>query len=80
MDIAPERTNYVACEGRPAVEPFYEVRTFEVAGNAVNATTQTFSMTMEIGPDSLSYTQTTKLNIYSKGFSHTDAASIEKIR
>jgi hypothetical protein len=40
VDIAPGRTNSVAGEGSPAVEPFYEVRTFEAAGNAVNASDQ----------------------------------------
>jgi len=160
VDVAPGRTDSAVGQGGPAVEPFYEIRTFEAAADAVNAseqslvaiyykqevfrqrddakfhdqrgyliydkknqmvynsycipravcvvaegkagakmmltapnraiaestymtenaTTQAFSMTMEIAADTLSYTQTTKLNIYGKDFSHTDAATLEKVR
>ncbi len=160
VDVAPGRTDSAVGQGGQAVEPFYEIRTFEPAADAVNAsdqsvvaiyykqevfrqrddtkfhdqrgyliydkknqmvynsycvpravcvvaegkagtkmtltapgrgisessfmsenaTTQEFSMTMEIGDNTLSYAQTTKLNIYGKDFTHTDAAKLEKIR
>jgi|TARA_R110002033_G_scaffold9850_1_gene32264 hypothetical protein len=159
VDIAPGRTGSNVGEGGTAVEAFYEIRTYEAAADAVNAsdqslvaiyyklevfrqrddakfhdqrgymiydqknqmvynsycvpravcviaegkagkkmtltapsrgigestymtenaTTQGFSMTMEIGEKTLSYSQTTKLNIYGKDFSHTDAATLEKV-
>ena len=160
VDVAPGRTDSDVGQGGQAVEPFYEVRTFEPAGGAVNASdqslvaiyykqevfrkrddakfhdqrgyliydkenkmvyntfcvprntcvvaegkagkkmkltasdrgiaesaymtdnasTQAFSMTLEIGADTLSYSQTTELNIYGKkGFIHTDSAKLEKM-
>ena len=160
VDIAPGRTGSTVGQGGPAVEPFYEVRTFEAAADAVNnsdqslvaiyykqevfrqrddakfhdqrgyliydkknqmvynsycvpravcvvaegkagtkmtltapsrgiaesaymttnATTQAFSITIEIGQDTFSYTQTTKLSSYGKDFSHTDAATLERVK
>lgn len=160
VDLAPGRTDSAAGQGSQAVEPFYEVRTFEAAADAVNAsdqslvaiyykqevfrqrddakfhdqrgyliydkenqmvynsycvpravcvvaegkagkkmtltapdrgisessymnenaTTQAFSMTMDIGANTLSYAQTTKLNIYGKDFIHTDAAKLKRVR
>lgn len=44
-----------------------------------NATTNSFSMTMDIGPDTFSYTQTTNLKIYGKEFPHTDSATLKKL-
>ncbi len=160
VDVAPGRTGSAIGQGGPAVEPFYEVRTFEAAADAVNnsdqslvaiyykqevfrqrddakfhdqrgyliydkknqmvynsycvpravcvvaegkagakmtltapsrgiaessymsenATTNAFSMTIEIGANTFSYTQTTNLNIYGKDFSHTDSATLEKVQ
>ncbi|WP_339674043.1 heme-binding beta-barrel domain-containing protein [Dasania marina] len=40
IDLAPGRTDSTVGEGSPAVEPFYEIRTFEVAADAVNASDQ----------------------------------------
>jgi hypothetical protein len=159
VDVAPGRTGSAVGEGGQAVEPFYEIRTFEPAADAVNAsdqslvaiyykqevfrqrddakfhdqrgyliydkknqvvynsfcvpravcvvaegkagakmtltapergiaessymtknaTTQAFSMTMEIGKDTLTYSQTTNLHIYGKDFSHTDSATLERV-
>jgi hypothetical protein len=159
VDMAPGRTDSDVGEGGPAVEPFYETRTFEVAATAVNAsdqsltavyykaevfrrrddakfhdqrgyllydkknnmvyntfcvprgvcvvaegeagsqmslaapdrgigestymsenaTTTSFSMSMDISPDTFTYTQTTGLNIYGKDFPHTDSATLEKL-
>ncbi|WP_269321098.1 heme-binding beta-barrel domain-containing protein [Thalassolituus oleivorans] len=42
----------------------------ESAYMTTNATTQAFSMTIEIGQDTFSYTQTTKLSSYGKDFSY----------
>ena len=160
VDVAPGRTGSKVGEGAPSVEPFYEIRTFELAADAVNAsrqnlvalyykqevfrerdnakfhdqrgyliydkknqvvynafcvpravcvvaegkagnkmtltaskrgiaessfmsanaTTLDFSMTMDIGKDVLTYSQTTTLHIYGKNSSHTDASSLKKIR
>ncbi len=160
VDVAPGRTDSPVGQGGPAIEPFYEIRTFEAAADAVNAskqslvaiyykqevfrqrdnakfhdqrgyliydkenqmvynsfcvpravcvvaegkagakmtltaplkgigessfmtenaTTKGFTMTLDIGADTLSYTQTTKLNIYGKELSHTDNATLKKVR
>ncbi|WP_299201348.1 heme-binding beta-barrel domain-containing protein [uncultured Amphritea sp.] len=160
VDIAPGRTGSAVGEGGKAIEPYYEVRTFEAAADAVNAsdqslvaiyykqevfrqrddakfhdqrgyliydkknqmvynsfcvpravcvvaegaagvkmtltapqrgiaessymsknaTSQAYSMTLDIAADTLSYTQTTQLNIYGKEFTHTEAATLEKVR
>lgn len=40
IDVAAGRTDSAVGEGGPAVESFYEIRTFEVAGDAVNASDQ----------------------------------------
>jgi hypothetical protein len=40
VDVAPGRTSSTVGEGLPAVEAFYETRTFEVAADAVNASDQ----------------------------------------
>jgi len=159
VDMAPGRTGSTVGEGGPAVEQFYEIRTFEVAADAVNAsdqylvaiyykqevfrtrddakfhdqrgyliydkknnmvynsycvpravcvvaegtagskmtltapqrgvaestymnekaTTTSFSMTIDISPDTFSYTQTTGLKIYGKDFPHTDSAILKKL-
>jgi hypothetical protein len=159
VDLAPGRTDSAVGEGGPAVEPFYEVRTFELAATAVNAskqslvavyykqevfrvrddakfhdqrgyliydkdnqmvyntycvpravcvvaegkagakmtleapkrgiaessfmsenaTTQDFSMTIDISADTLRYSQITKLNIYGKDFTHTDVSTLKKL-
>ncbi len=159
VDVAPGRTDSTVGEGSPAVEPFYEIRTFEVAADAVNAsdqylvaiyykqevfrkrddakfhdqrgyliydkknnmvynsycvpravcvvaegkadskmtltapqrgiaessymskkaTTTSFSMTIDISPDTFTYTQTTGLKIYGKDFPHTDSATLKKL-
>lgn len=44
-----------------------------------NATTKSFSMTIDISPDTLTYSQTTNLNIYGKDFPHTDSATLKKL-
>jgi hypothetical protein len=44
-----------------------------------NATTESFSMTMDIGEDTFTYTQNTNLNIYGKEFPHTDSATLKKV-
>ncbi|MDF1763886.1 MAG: heme-binding beta-barrel domain-containing protein [Oleibacter sp.] len=160
VDVAPGRTGSPIGQGGPAVEPFYEIRTFEAAADAVNnsdqslvaiyykqevfrqrddakfhdqrgyliydkknqmvynsycvpravcvvaegkagakmtltapsrgiaessymtenATTNAFSMTIDIGADSFTYTQITKLKSYGKDFTHSDSATLEKIR
>ncbi|SEG81054.1 heme-binding beta-barrel domain-containing protein [Marinobacterium lutimaris] len=159
VDVAPGKADSTVGKGAPAVEPFYEVRTFEVAADATNAsdqnliavyykqevfrkkddvkfhdqrgyliydkdkqmvynsfcipratcvvaegqagdkmtltapqsgiaessymndnaTTQAFSMTMNIGADTLTYSQNTKLSIYGKDFPHTDSAILKKV-
>lgn len=159
VDVAPGKTGSAAGQGAAAVEPFYEVRTFEVAADAVNASsqnlvavyykqevfrekddvkfhdqrgyliydkenqvvyntfcipratcvvaegkaaakmtlnsakkgiaessfmaenasTESFSMTMDIGDDTFTYTQNTNLNIYGQKFPHTDGATLKKV-
>ena len=159
VDVAPGKAGSAAGKGASAVEPYYEVRTFEVAADAVNAssqnlvavyykqevfrekddvkfhdqrgyliydkenqvvyntfcipratcvvaegkaaakmtlnsaqkgiaessfmtenaTTESFSMTMDIGEDTFTYTQNTNLNIYGKEFPHTDSATLKKV-
>ncbi|WP_428033642.1 heme-binding beta-barrel domain-containing protein [Amphritea sp.] len=160
VDVAPGRTGSAVGEGGTSIEPYYEVRTFEAAADAVNAsdqslvalyykqevfrqrddakfhdqrgyliydkknqmvynsfcvpravcvvaegkaaakmtltapprgiaessymsknaTSQAYSMTLDIAADTLSYTQTTQLKIYGKDFSHTESATLEKVR
>lgn len=159
IDLAPGRADSTMGKGSPAVEPFYEIRTFEVAADAVNAsdqylvaiyykqevfrkrddakfhdqrgyliydkknnmvynsycipravcvvaegkagskmtltapqrgiaessymntkaTTTSFTMTINISPDMLTYSQTTGLKIYGKDFPHTDSATLKKL-
>jgi hypothetical protein len=159
VDMAPGRKDSTVGKGGPAVEPFYEIRTFEVSADAVNAseqslvaiyykqevfrqrddakfhdqrgyliydkknnmvynsycvpravcvvaegkagnkmtltapgrgiaessfmnktaTTTSFSMTIDIGLDTLTYSQITGLNIYGKDFPHTDSATLKKL-
>ncbi len=43
------------------------------------ATTTSFSMTLDISPDTFSYSQTTNLKIYGKEFPHTDSATLKKL-
>tara|TARA_B100001250_G_scaffold160775_1_gene138108 strand:- start:258 stop:902 length:645 start_codon:yes stop_codon:yes gene_type:complete len=159
VDMAPGRTGSAVGEGAPAIEPFYEVRTFEVVADAVNASkqnlvavyyseevfrsrdnakfhdqrgyliydkdnqmvynsfcvpratcvvaegkagrkmtltapargigessymtanasTQAFTMTLDIGENTFSYSQNTSLKIYGKDFPHTDSATLERV-
>ncbi|MBA4502836.1 heme-binding beta-barrel domain-containing protein [Marinobacterium marinum] len=44
-----------------------------------NATTESFSMTMDIGENTLTYSQNTQLNIYGQAFPHTDSATLKKV-
>ena len=160
MDMAPGRKGSTVGEGGASIEPFYEIRTFEVAADAVNASQQNliaiyykqeafrqrdnakfhdqrgyliydkdnqmvynsfcvprgtcvvaegkagkkmtltapqrgvaessfmstnastlgFSMTMEIGADTLTYSQNTNLKIYGKELPHTDSATLQRTR
>jgi hypothetical protein len=43
------------------------------------ATTTAFTMSMDIGSDTFTYTQTTSLKIYGKDFAHTDSATLKKL-
>jgi hypothetical protein len=159
VDVAPGKKGSTVKVGGPAVEPFYEIRTFEVAADAENAsdqylvavyykqevfrkrddakfhdqrgyliydkknnmvynsfcvpravcvvaegkagskmtltapqravaessymnikaTTTSFSMNIDISPDTFKYTQTTGLKIYGKDFPHTDSATLKKM-
>lgn len=159
VDVAPGREGSKAGKGAPSVEPYYELRTFEVAADAVNAseqnlvaiyykqevfrqrddakfhdqrgyliydkdnqmvynsfcvpravcvvaegkaaatmtlstpgrgvaessymqanaTTLEFTMNLEIGEDTLSYSQNTKLKIYGKEFPHTDNGTLVRV-
>lgn len=159
VDVAPGKIDSTVGKGGAAVEPFYEVRTFEVAADATNAsdqnliavyykqevfrkkddvkfhdqrgyliydkekqmvyntfcipratcvvaegkagskmtleapqrgiaestfmhdnaTTQAFSMTINIEPDTLTYSQNTKVSIYGKDYPHTDSAILKKV-
>jgi hypothetical protein len=159
VDLAPGRSNSNVGEGGPAVEPFYEVRTFEYIGGAVNASdqslealyykqevfrvrddvkfhdqrgyliydkknqmvynsyciprnvcvvtegkagakmtltapergiaessymsknasTESFSMTIEIDANTLTYSQITNVDIYGKKFTHTDGSTLKKL-
>ncbi|TEW53108.1 DUF1794 domain-containing protein [Psychromonas sp. RZ22] len=46
-----------------------------------NATTTDFSMVLDFSKkDTLSYSQSTALNIYGKPFAHTDSGTLEKIK
>ena len=40
LDVAPGRVGSAVGKGGPAVSPFYEIRTFEVAADATNASEQ----------------------------------------
>ncbi|CAM3118778.1 heme-binding beta-barrel domain-containing protein [Vibrio rarus] len=160
VDISPAQTGTPQGEGAPAVTPFYEVMTFEVAADAVNASEQTlvalyykqevfrklddtkfhdqrgyliydkdnqivynsfcvprttcvtaegtagsdmslkvsergiaesnymlanasttdFSMNIKVEGDTLTYSQTTALQIYNKAFAHTDASVLQRVK
>jgi len=45
-----------------------------------NASTTTFSMTLNISDDSLTYSQVTGLKIYGKDISHTDSGKLVKVK
>ncbi|GAM68886.1 probable signal peptide protein [Vibrio sp. JCM 19236] len=160
VDISPAQTGTPQGEGAPAITPFYETMTFEVAADAVNASEQTlvalyykqevfrkaddskfhdqrgyliydkdnqivynsfcvpratcitaegvagtdmtlkvsdrgvaesnfmkdnatttdFSMTLKIEGDTLTYSQSTALNIYGKEFAHTDTSTLQRMK
>ncbi|MEZ9899821.1 heme-binding beta-barrel domain-containing protein [Vibrio breoganii] len=160
VDISPAQTGTPQGEGAPAITPFYEVMTFEVAADAVNASEQTlvalyykqevfrkaddskfhdqrgyfiydkdnqivynsfcvprttcvtaegvagnemtlkvsdrgiaesnymlnnasttdFSMNIKVDGDTLTYSQTTALDIYNKLFAHTDSSVLERVK
>ena len=160
VDISPAQTGTPQRGGAPAITPFYEVMTFEVAADAVNASEQTlvamyykqevfrkaddskfhdqrgyfiydkdnqivynsfcvprttcvtaegtagnemtlkvsdrgiaesnymlnnasttdFSMNIKIDGDTLTYSQTTALDIYNKSFAHTDSSVLERVK
>lgn len=76
------RATCIVAEGKAA-----EKMTLKSASNGIaessymaeNATTESFTMTMEIGEDTLTYTQNTNLSIYGKKFPHTDSAILKKV-
>ncbi|PMO50918.1 hypothetical protein BCT07_08180 [Vibrio breoganii] len=160
VDISPAQTGTPQGEEAPAITPFYEVMTFEVAADAVNASEQTlvalyykqevfrkaddskfhdqrgyfiydkdnqivynsfcvprttcvtaegvagnemtlkvsdrgiaesnymlnnasttdFSMSIKVDGDTLTYSQTTSLDIYNKSFAHTDSSVLERVK
>ncbi|OBT16936.1 hypothetical protein A9264_09400 [Vibrio sp. UCD-FRSSP16_10] len=160
VDISPAQEGTPQGKGGPAVTPFYEVMTFEVAADAVNASEQTlvalyykqevfrkaddskfhdqrgyfiydkdnqmvynsfcvprttcvtaegvagnemslkvaargiaesnymtanasttdFSMNIKIDGDTLTYSQTTALDIYNSSFAHTDSSVLERVK
>lgn len=45
-----------------------------------NAKTTDFIMNMSISDDTLTYSQTTSLDIYGKPFAHTDTSTLEKVK
>ncbi|CAH6812434.1 conserved exported hypothetical protein [Vibrio chagasii] len=45
-----------------------------------NATTTDFTMNISISDDTLTYTQTTGLEIYDKAFAHTDSSTLVKVK
>jgi hypothetical protein len=45
-----------------------------------NATTTDFTMNISISDDTLTYSQTTGLEIYDKAFAHTDSSTLIKVK
>lgn len=77
------RTTCVTAEGKAG-----NIMTLTASGNGVaesnymtkNAATTDFTMNINIADDTLTYSQTTALEIYGQAFSHTDASTLRKVK
>ncbi|GAM62172.1 probable signal peptide protein [Vibrio ishigakensis] len=77
------RTTCITAEGVAGTDMTLKVSDRGVAESNFmkdNATTTDFSMTLKIEGDTLTYSQSTALNIYGKEFAHTDTSTLQRIK